>query len=297
MMSVSKSTLRNTLLVILLALSAGAVTWGILPSGPSTKAKDVGKTLRVKHVKGGKAAQSKKATRTVRRIVGGKATQPFKASGVKDPDFTLAAMEDAQLSDEYRQLLLKLQEILGKDDRKGVIRLAQDILARIQRGQDVPMFVREQMVRALASCGSDGIPELAGFLADINEMIVQEAANAFEEMLIDADGDAELATILMSILPAVNDQSMLEGFMSELGNMRNSRRVDTVKQIIASGNEAAIKVLNENLSSYFGDDENGFKVNAVGDLDEYLARNPDGEDDETFYGKWQNGDDEKGGDE
>lgn len=296
MISVSKSTLRNTLLVSLLALSAGAVTWGILPSGSSAKTKEADKTLRVKHVKSGKAAQSKKVTRTAKRVAGGETTKAFKASGVKEPDFTLAAMEDAQLSDEYRQLLIKLQDILNHDDRKGVIRFAQDILARIQRGQDVPLFVREQVVRALASCGSDGIPELAGFLADVNEMIVQEAANAFEEMLIDADGDAELATILMSILPAVNDQNMLEGFMSELGNMRNSRRVDTVKKILNTGNEAAIKVLNENLSSYFGDDESGFKVNVVEDLDEYLARNPDGEDDETFYGKWQNGDDE-GGDE
>lgn len=291
MINVSKGMLRNALLSLLLVASAGAVAWCFSPSG-SSESKASGKGLRVKRVKTAKSADQQKAARVSSRIAERKPVKPFKASGVKEPDFTLAAMEDAELSAEYRQLLLKIQEALGNEDRKAVIRFAQDILARIRQGQDVPLFVREQMVRALASCGSDGVPELAGFLADLNEAIVLEASNAFEEMLIDADGDAELAEILLSLLPAVNDQSMLESFMSELGNMRNSRRVDTARKIVATGNEAAIKVLNENMSSYFGDDEGGFAVKSTDDLEEYLARNPDGEDDETFYGKWQTGDDE-----
>ena len=211
---------------------------------------------------------------------------------IADFDFGALDINDPSLTEEYRKLLSALQVALGNEDRKAIIALAQRLFAKMRKGETVPVFVREQVAQALGSCGKDGLAELAGLMADPDVMVMKAAANSYEELLIDADGDKDLSEILLSLMPAVHDHEMLESFLGELGNMRNSVRVDTVRQIYAMGNADAAEVLGQNLSSYFGDDESGFVVKGEGDLKEYLERNPDGDDDESFYGPWQIGEDE-----
>ena len=278
-------------MVVLAAVTAvGAATWCLLPSETVQDEKPK-KTLTSRKVKSSK----KSVATSERRIERRKTAREFpKTASLSIADFDFGALDinDPSLTEEYRKLLSALQVALGNEDRKAIIALAQRLFAKMRKGETVPVFVREQVAQALGSCGKDGLAELAGLMADPDVMVMKAAANSYEELLIDADGDKDLSEILLSLMPAVHDHEMLESFLGELGNMRNSVRVDTVRQIYAMGNADAAEVLGQNLSSYFGDDESGFVVKGEGDLKEYLERNPDGDDDESFYGPWQIGEDE-----
>lgn len=286
----AKGFVLRSIVVLAAVTAVGAATWCLLPSATVRDEKPK-KTLTSRKVKGSKktvALSERRIERQARVRKGLKADSP----AVADFDFRALDINDPSLTEEYRKLLSDLQVALGEEDRKSIIALVQRVFAQMSKGEKVPVFVREQLAQALGSCGKDGLAELAGLMADPDVAVMKAAANSYEELLIEADGDRDLSEILLSLMPAVHDHEMLESFLGELGNMRNSVRADAVRRIYAMGNADAAEVLGQNLSSYFGDDESGFVVKGEGDLKEYLERNPDGEDDESFYGPWQTGEDE-----
>ena len=248
----------------------------------------------VLRAKASKAASRRIADKSQTRIKVSPVTPPapgkVSADGWMD-SLLLSEEANASLTEEYRQMLKDIQSALdeaefGKNGRGRILACVDGLLKRLQAGEKLPLIVQSAMIRALASCGTEGASELAGCLAWADVSLSGEAANAFEEILIDADGDRELAAIVKSSVRGLRDANLLEGIMAELGNMRNSVRVETALAIYSSGNPAAVKVLEGNLSSYFGDQE-GFVVKNRSDLIEYGKNNPDGENDEEFFGPWQ----------
>lgn len=200
----------------------------------------------------------------------------------------MLAKEIGGLSVEYRNLIRDLRQALEDDNKKRIRKSVQGLLAAYQSGVKIPSAVLESMAFAAAGCGVDALPEMVGLLAGKDPAVADVASDAFEEMLMNADGDHELAEVMVTVLPYLKDTELISGAMAELGHMRNSVRVETALAIFESGNESAIQILKDNLSTYFSDKEGAPEVNTYEDVVAYGKANPDGEDDETFYGKWMN---------
>ena len=282
--------------VIMPAVLLCAACWGLwwLFHSPEKAKAEARGILRAKATKS--EAQRIAPARSQIRIKSASAVTPAPASAKTSADgwaddLMLSAAANAELTDEYRQMLKDIQAALdegtfGKGSRAKLLAYVDGLLSRLQAGEKLPLLVQSKMIRALAACGTDAAPELAGSLAWADVSLSGEVANAFEEILIDADGDRELSAVIKSAVKGLKDASLLEGILAELGSMRNSVRVETALAIYASGNDAAIKVLENNLSSYFGNQE-GVVVKTREDVIAYGKNNPDGENDEEFYGPWQ----------
>lgn len=187
-----------------------------------------------------------------------------------------------QLSEMERAVLQELQRALDENDF-GMVTL---LLQRIQRGEFGRDFVlspamRQKFVHALGWFGSGAIPELVGFLNDSEPEIAQEAQTQLELALQDMDlADYDIAEIVISLSKVVQDPDALEGYFMELTRMRNSVMANTVVEISDSGTDVARDKIVEYLSFLFGSDE----VLTVADVQKWLEQNPDGEDDDFFYG-------------
>ena len=69
-------------------------------------------------------------------------------------------------------------------------------------------------------------------------------------------------------------------------NMRNSVKVDACQQILEKGNEVVVTRLKETIAEMLEVEVNELPQNPKAlreKLNEWLAENPDGEDDEDFY--------------
>ena len=268
-------------------VAAGAV--GIASrTGAESGKPQKGKALKVVCNRGEKGVAKNRpersSVRVSKRVVATAKEPDVSGGGTASP---MLNVDDAEISEEFRKVILELQESLGADDKKAILSIVQRLLARIRKGENVPELVKVQAVRALASCGPSAASELVGFMADASSVVEAAASNAFEEMLIDADGDGELSALILSVVPAMVNEEAIDGFLSELTNMRSSVRVKTALALADGGNDHVLSVLNQNLHSYFGDCE-GLTVNTREDIVTYGKMNPDGEDDEMMYGKWQN---------
>ena len=283
---------RKSILSLLL-LGATCGGWWLLSSlGGKDKSGEKGEVLRSRKKSARSSRLISDASQTRIKVNSAMRSNPSKATrdGWED-DLLLSDAANATLTEEYRQILKDLQSALddaefGEGGRKRLLAYVDGLLKRLQGGEKLPLLVQSGMIRALASCGTEGASELAGCLAWADVSLSGDVANAFEEVLIDADGDRELSAIVKSAVKGLVDENLLEGIMSELGSMRNSVRVETAIAIYNSGNPAAVKALENNLSTYFGDQE-GFVVKNRADVVEYGKNNPDGENDEEFYGPWQ----------
>lgn len=194
--------------------------------------------------------------------------------------------DDEKLAAEYKALIRDLQLALADDDKKKILKSIQGLLAAYQSGVKLPFAVLEAMARGAASCGASALPELVGLLAGKDLAVVDVASDSFEEMLMEADGDAELSEMMISVVPYLKDTELLNSVMTELDHMRNSVRVKTALAIFDKGQPEAVKVLSENLSTYFPGEDGAVEVKSREDVLAYGEKYPDGEDDETFYGKW-----------
>lgn len=232
--------------------------------------------------------------RAVKKAKGGEwVSMSAKASETARKLDEMLAKEIGGLSVEYRNLIRDLRQALEDDNKKRIRKSVQGLLAAYQSGVKIPTVVLESMAFAAAGCGVDALPEMVGLLAGKDPAVVDVASDAFEEMLMNADGDRELSDVMVTILPCLKDTELISSAMAELGHMRNSVRVETALAIFESGNESAIQVLQDNLSTFFSDSEGAPEVKTYEDVVAYGEANPDGEDDETFYGKWMNQEDDE----
>lgn len=236
-----------------------------------------------------KSAKSETRIRTAKNEKGGDwMSMSAKASETAKKLDEMLEKEVGGLSVEYQNLIRDLRQALEDDNKKRIRKTVQGLLAAYQSGVKIPTVVLESMAFAAAGCGVDALPEMVGLLAGKDPAVADVASDAFEEMLMNADGDHELAEVLVTVLPYLKDTELISGAMAELGHMRNSVRVETALAIFESGNESAIQVLQENLSTYFSDQEGAPEVKTYEDVVAYGKANPDGADDEAFYGKWMN---------
>ncbi len=199
--------------------------------------------------------------------------------------------EDADLSHltlEQRTTLSKIRSALDDDDFKAVRALAQKVQSSKDWPDKIPIELRKELLNALSWFGIKALPEITGFLADADADVLEEAVSAYEDVIREANGDRELQQAVLAASRAINDADAMESILSELNNMRNSVAVETIKQIMATGTEAAKNALPEAIEFFTGQEG----ITTPEQLDAWYndssGDNKDAEDAEEFYGAQSN---------
>ena len=258
--------------------AAGLVIWSTSPADGRRSAD--GKVLRSRKVL---KTGSKDGKAIPKRLKRSDKIPVARSEKVKKPDITLSSDDAEKLSAEMRKMFEDLQAALDEEKRSHVYSLVHKLQAMDEWPDGIPKSVKLKALDAIAWFGASGAAEAIGFLADSDPEVVQATIEKFEEMLSDFSiGDRATADIIKQVITVVKDADALDTFLCEMNNMRPSVRVDLANSVYGSGNEVAVKVLNENIDFYFGDSD--VEVTGQKDLDAYLKANPDDPDADDFYG-------------
>lgn len=220
-----------------------------------------------------------------KRVVKGKKTSRISVrTAVKErtkPTFDLSDDDEAKLNEEQKAILAEIRRALDEENKKEVLRLVQKLQSSKEWPDGIPKAIKMAAIEALGWFGSSCLPEIVGFLADADPEIIEATIERYEEALSDIDlSDRERAQILIGAAKVIRDPEKMDQFMFELNDMRNSVAIDTIKQIMALGSDALKGVLAENIEFFTGEEN----LDSAEKLDAWLKENPDGEDDEEFYG-------------
>ena len=197
------------------------------------------------------------------------------------PAFALDDDDESNLTEVQRSLIEAIRAALDAENKDEVLKLVQRLQKSPEWPDGIPKSIKMAAIEALGWFGSSCLPELAGFLADGDEEVVQAAVDKYEEMLSDFDLSArERSEILIQASKVINDADAIDSLLFELNNMPNSIAVETIKRLMIEGNTATKQVLPENVEFFTGEEN----MNTFEKLDEWLKENPDDEDDEEFYG-------------
>ena len=269
--------LMIALLGIVVAISAAGLYVVFRPDATTNTTENMKKVV-VKQKKG--KAKNKTLARNAQRIRVQKINQSL---GADKPDMGLTMDEEANLSDEMKQILSELQDALDDNDAQKVSKLAERILVtQRKKGQDaVPPYVREKAVEAIGFFRPGSLADLVGFMADSDPDVLQDVMDKFSEAIDDPDlGDRELSSILTSVSKVLNNEDAVEAlFFAIESDMRHSVAVQTYLNVWENGSkEVQAKVL-ESISDFTGEDD----ISTPEQLKKWLEENPDDEDDEDFY--------------
>ena len=196
------------------------------------------------------------------------------------PRFVLDDDDESKLNEEQRRTIEAIRAALEDNSKKTVLKLVQKLQASDEWPDGIPKSIKMAAIEALGWFGSSCLPELAGFLADGDEAVVQAAVEKYEEMLSDADLSArERSEILIQASKVINDADAMDSMLFELINMPRSIAVETMKELIAGGNAATQEVLPDNIEFITGEEN----ITTPQQLDEWYKQNPDDEGDDEFY--------------
>ena len=196
------------------------------------------------------------------------------------PTFALDDDDEANLNEEQRKTIMAIRAALDNNDRKTVLRLVQKLQKSDEWPDGIPKSVKMAAIEALGWFGSSCLPELAGFLGDSDQEVIQAAIDKYQEMLADFElSDTERSEILVQASKVIDDADAIDSMMFELNNMRHSIAVETIKRLMADGNAATKSILPNNVEFYTGEEG----VDSPEKLDDWLKRNPDDEGDIEFY--------------
>lgn len=268
-------------LVVFTAVLCALCMWLFVFGSADTKIpKNTGKQSVVKRDRlSGKKARKLSRARKGERVDDEDADGDGKEK--KRPTFVLDDNDEASLNEEQRKTIMAIREALGNNDRRKALRLVQALQKSEEWPDGIPKSIKLAAIEALGWFGSSCLPELAGFLGDSDEEIVQSAVDKYQEMLADADlSDRERSEILVQASKVIDDAEALDSMMFELNRMRHSVAVATIKQMMAEGNATTQLVLPDNIEFYTSEES----LDTPEKLDEWLEKNPDEEGDEEFYG-------------
>ena len=219
--------------------------------------------------------QTKSGNKTFRVV----ATQEDSAR--EKPVFALDDDDEANLTDAQRALIEEIRKALDDENEHELLKLIQQLQASKEWPDGIPKAIKIAAIEALGWFGPSTLPELVGFIADGDSEVVDSAIEKWEEAIGDTDlSDREKAAILLEAAKIVRDPDVMDSMMFELNNMRHSVAVETIKVLMASENAAVHENLQDNIEFYTGEED----ITTPEKLDEWLAENPDDEDDDEFYG-------------
>lgn len=229
--------------------------------------------------------KTKTSNTTQKRAVRGKNTSRISVRSIEKervrPTFDLDDAEEAVLTAAQKSLLEAIRKALADDNKDEVLRLVQKLQASKEWPDGIPKAIKLAAIEAVGWFGVSCLPEIVGFLADSNPEVVEAAVDKFEEALSDMDiSDRERSQILIGASKVISDAEVMDQFLFELNDMRNSVAIETIKAIMASGTAASKSALIDNIEFFTGEEG----LDTPEKLDQWLKDNPDGEDDEDFYG-------------
>lgn len=192
--------------------------------------------------------------------------------------------EGEKLSAFEKELLGKIQELLGdlSTDPKRVRQELAKLLARIAaRHGEVSAAVKIAAMHAAATIGEGAAIDILPFLADADVEVQMSAMDLFMESVSDFTlGDRDRAQLVIAAAMTMTSSEQLDWVFSEFSNMRHSVAAEAFVQIIERGTDQAKDKIAESVRFYTGEDG----IETVEALEQWLEQNPDGPDDEDFYG-------------
>lgn len=276
------------LIIIALAL-VGAVAVGFYFMGGSKEQTDdeVATTEKAKIRQKMETRKAKKEARKKARAQRNeqktKIGQTAKTEKVR-PSLALDEEDEATLSTEQRALVESIQKALDDDNRAQVLKLVQNLQKSKDWPTNIPLAIRRAALEATSWFGIDALPEIAGFLADDNEEIRSDAINAYDNTLIEANGDREKSIIVTSAATVVKDADAMDSLLMSLNEMRPSVAVETIKTIWKTGTDEAKTALKDAVEFLTGEEN----IDTPEKLDQWYndpsGDNRDGEDAEEMYG-------------
>lgn len=279
--------------IIVGVLAVGALGWWLLNSPDPREGEDAGlgkPRISRGHGRGNGGVKNRSAGRVSR--TGRKGIETKIAPGRRPDFFNIDLEEEKKLTQMQRELLKELRALSDAEDRKGLYAL----IARMQKSNEwpdgIPSCLHEAAIDALRWIGSDAIPELFGYLGVADPEIHEEAVDALEEMLSDPDrSDFERSQMLKSSLTYLNtvsDTDMLDDLFSDIMEMRNSVKADTIIYLLENGSDTVRNALTDTIELVTGEDD----YNSVAKMKEWAAdpENRDDPDDDEFYGGLKNSD-------
>ena len=285
-----KQKIKMFLTVAAAGVLGAVLSWALLRDGSSAEVGS-GKTVR-RVVVARKGASVKKITeirlsdgngRKSVRITESEAARPDLMAGVKGDEAEAGAEDEERLTDLEKSVVKELQAALDANNLRAVRRILSKFTASTSSGGlggKVHRRLRLQAVQALGWFGKDAALDLMEYVADADEEVRTDAFSQFELALQDVEmGDRERAEILKGAMKVLKDDDQLESLLNNLTDMRNSRRVETIKDIIANGTPEAKAKMLEQMEFYTDSD-----VTTVDALDRWLATNPDDPGDDDLYG-------------
>lgn len=193
--------------------------------------------------------------------------------------------EESKLNDFSRKVLQELQLALDSENFDRVSKLVTKMLEippDPKFGKEgVATLLRRKAVEALGWFGAKAMPELVGMLGDADPEIVQATFDQFSLALEDISlSDYERADIIVMASKVLTNSDDLEMLLMEINNMRHSVGAGALVEICLEGTDAAKRMMPDAIEFFTGEDN----LTTVDDIENWLKENPDGEDDDDFYG-------------
>jgi len=193
----------------------------------------------------------------------------FADSDRDEKDLNLAFGDDFKFEEEIKEKLSEvMQQIYDeylvaskREDRKAMLAAIQKMLGKVQAGQSVPHWLKDEMIDGIKWVGSSALPELIAMAADADAEVADSALEALQELLWDFDTTSQqVADALLQVVRLSTDKSVIEPFVNEMMDMPTDLKVKTALAVIDSGNAAATECLMENVDFIFDDFDGKIKT-------------------------------------
>lgn len=151
-------------------------------------------------IKDAAAARKDRSATRVRADRTGRARSKPKVKGEvsagQPADGDAEFLPDVELSENDRQILVKMQEALDAEDFRRVVQFACEAMKSPEKE------VRRKAVDALSWFGPKALPELTALMADSDEDVAQEARDAAESAVMDIENPSEKFETAVSYMKA-----------------------------------------------------------------------------------------------
>ena len=271
-------------LMVVAALALGAGSMWVFMGGGADDAKTPGKTLVSRKVKQTRPAAKKPGA--LRKKKGSAIKVAISNQKRLKPSFALGDDEEKKLTEEQKRIIDEIRAALAADDFKTLMRLVRQMQASKEWPDGIPKAVKLAAIDALGWFGGNCLPELVGFLADADRDVISATTDAWEDAIAECETDREVSAQVKFACKVVSDSDSMDSILSEIHNMRHSVGIDTIKEVMASGNETARAQLQEIIDDFT--ETTG--ITTEKQLDEWLEEHPDDPDDEEMYGNMSDDD-------
>ena len=194
-----------------------------------------------------------------------------------DFDFDHDDVSPRKMPREVVAALGKIKAAQARFDAKAVRASVRNLLAMASAGHPVAASAKIQALEALKEAGGgveENLPEVVQLAADENSAVSTASIESLEDMLWDFDTTPQqIANCITQLLGLTTDETILDPFINEMGELPMSLKLETTQAVYASANETAKKLLDDSISFIY-DDFNG-EIQTREDIARYAAAHPE----------------------